>query len=366
MSVFMLECESVSEVGSSLSSLVSKISEISSSVNGYDTSCEDGFDFASAKSSIAANIEACASKVQNTAQLLENVVSSHSSLQASIASGNFSSSSSSATTSTTSASSNSGNTSQRRAGGVSSSRSSGGSSGSSYSGGGAGVSSGSYSGGTISTNYISSDSNFSPVSNANELSSSNAADVTQSVGLAASTILVLGLVDRDIANKDIDENDNPNKKEIIDTDKKIVKEIKNVKSSKVATNIDSIEYINSDGNTNEIIENIKYSKDGYGLIGSRHVISCDKSYGNVGDIITINKSDGTKIECVIGNVTAEKNKINFYVDKNNFDASKGGLNIAKNSVEIVNKGKISSSVISRTKLINDMEIEVLGEEKGVV
>ena len=51
MSVFMLECESVSEVGSSLSSLVSKISEISSSVNGYDTSCEDGFDFASAKSS---------------------------------------------------------------------------------------------------------------------------------------------------------------------------------------------------------------------------------------------------------------------------------------------------------------------------
>ena len=43
-----------------------------------------------------------------------------------------------------------------------------------------------------------------------------------------------------------------------------------------------------------------------------------------------------------------------------------GLNIAKNSVEIVNKGKISSSVISRTKLINDMEIEVLGEEKGVV
>ena len=210
MSVFMLECESVSEVGSSLSSLVSKISEISSSVNGYDTSCEDGFDFASAKSSIAANIEACASKVQNTAQLLENVVSSHSSLQASIASGNFSSSSSSATTSTTSASSNSGNTSQRRAGGVSSSRSSGGSSGSSYSGGGAGVSSGSYSGGTISTNYISSDSNFSPVSNANELSSSNAADVTQSVGLAASTILVPGLVDRDIPNKDIDENDNPN------------------------------------------------------------------------------------------------------------------------------------------------------------
>ena len=203
MSVFMLECESVSEVGSSLSSLVSKISEISSSVNGYDTSCEDGFDFASAKSSIAANIEACASKVQNTAQLLENVVSSHSSLQASIASGNFSSSSSSATTSTTSASSNSGNTSQRRAGGVSSSRSSGGSSGSSYSGGGAGVSSGSYSGGTISTNYISSDSNFSPVSNANELSSSNAADVTQSVGLAASTILVPGLVDRDIPNKDI-------------------------------------------------------------------------------------------------------------------------------------------------------------------
>ena len=41
------------------------ISNIGSSVKGYDTSCEDGFDFASAKSAIANNIEACTIKIEN-------------------------------------------------------------------------------------------------------------------------------------------------------------------------------------------------------------------------------------------------------------------------------------------------------------
>ena len=79
--VFILDCDPVSQVGSSLSGVASSISQISSSVHSYDTSCEDGFDFATAASSIASNIEASSIKVENTAKVIEKVVSTHTALQ---------------------------------------------------------------------------------------------------------------------------------------------------------------------------------------------------------------------------------------------------------------------------------------------
>lgn len=79
--VFILDCDPVSQVGSSLSGVASSISQISSSVHSYDTSCEDGFDFASAASAIASNIEATSVKVENTAKVIEKVVSTHTALQ---------------------------------------------------------------------------------------------------------------------------------------------------------------------------------------------------------------------------------------------------------------------------------------------
>lgn len=84
MSVFMLETEAVSSAASSINSLANEVSNLSSSVSGYDTACEDGFDFAGAKSVIASNLEACATKIQNTSKLMENVVNSHTQLQNSL------------------------------------------------------------------------------------------------------------------------------------------------------------------------------------------------------------------------------------------------------------------------------------------
>ena len=81
MALFMLDCDSVTSTGSTLDSVAKEITNIGSSVNGYDTSCEDGFDFASAKSAIASNIEACSVKVQNASKIVSTVVSSHTSLQ---------------------------------------------------------------------------------------------------------------------------------------------------------------------------------------------------------------------------------------------------------------------------------------------
>ena len=81
MSVFMLETEAASSAASSISSLSSEMANISSTVSGYDTSCEDGFNFAGAKGVIAGNLEACSVKIQNTAKVIETVVSSHTQLQ---------------------------------------------------------------------------------------------------------------------------------------------------------------------------------------------------------------------------------------------------------------------------------------------
>ena len=81
MALFMLDCDSVTATASSINTLVTQFSQLADSVNGYDTSCEDGFDFACGKAAIAANIEACTTKVQNTVKLVEGAVTAHTTLQ---------------------------------------------------------------------------------------------------------------------------------------------------------------------------------------------------------------------------------------------------------------------------------------------
>ena len=81
MAIFMLDCDSVTATASSINTLVTQFSQLADSVNGYDTSCEDGFDFAGGKAAIAANIEACTTKVQNTVKLVEGAVTAHTTLQ---------------------------------------------------------------------------------------------------------------------------------------------------------------------------------------------------------------------------------------------------------------------------------------------
>ena len=81
MALFMLDCDSVSATGSTIDSVAKEISNIGSSVSGYDTNCSDGFDFSSAKSAIVKNIEACSIKVQNASKIVSSVVTSHTDLQ---------------------------------------------------------------------------------------------------------------------------------------------------------------------------------------------------------------------------------------------------------------------------------------------
>lgn len=376
MAVFMLECDAVTEVGSSITSLVSKISDISSSVSGYDTSCEDGFDFASAKSAIASNIEACSSKVQNTAQLIENVVSSHTALQGSLkfdgssgssgasvggsSSSGFSTSGSSSTSGgQTSGSSNNvnsehstttNNSQKARSSSTTSSstRTSGSSNGgvsgstSGSSGGSAGGSGGGYS---IGSNSINSPT----VGSASSRTASNS--------VAGATVISGATAVAGSASKGNSSKGSESKKTNTTT-------TKSENRSETNTEISTVNHIKAGSTTNSIIDNIKYNKDGYGFIGSKHVISCDKSLGKIGDVITIKQPDGTKVECVIGKITNNKSAIGFYVNDSNFNSNKIINNITKGKVKIINKGQISSSVVSRTKILsNNKKIEVLGEER---
>ena len=343
MAVFMLETEALTSASSAISSLASQVNDVSSSINGYDTSCEDGFDFAGAKSVLASNVEACSTKITNTAVILENVVSAHTELQSSMkfdGSDNYSSSSS---TSTNGSSSSSGSSSS---GG---NYSGGGTSGGGYSGGGSysGVSS-SYSGGDYSGGYSGAAVSGTAVSGlvAGKVKDSNKDKVKERTGAASSK-------DKKETDKNKERNDS---------------ELTGILEYKVTTELKDINYayINSDKLTDkskELFNDATFNYDsntGYALVDGKYVIACDSTVGEVGDIIKFTQKDGNIVECVVGTNTvtdASKNVINFIVDKENW-ANKTPMSISENLINntttITNAGQYNvkpSGTI--TTLINE-------------
>lgn len=343
MAVFMLETEALTSASSAISSLASQVNDVSSSINGYDTSCEDGFDFAGAKSVLASNVEACSTKITNTAAILENVVSAHTELQSSMkfdGSDNYSSSSS---TSTNGSSSSSGSSSS---GG---NYSGGGTSGGGYSGGGSysGVSS-SYSGGDYSGGYSGAAVSGIAVSGlvTGKVKDSNKDKVKERTGAASSK----------------DEKETDKNKETNDS------ELTGILEEKVTTELKYVNYayINSDKVTDkskELFNDATFNYDsntGYALVDGKYVIACDSTVGEVGDIIKFTQKDGNIVECVVGTNTvtdASKNVINFIVDKENW-ANKTPMSISENLINntttITNAGQYNvkpSGTI--TTLINE-------------
>lgn len=285
MALFMLDCDSVTSTGSTLDSVAKEITNIGSSVNGYDTSCEDGFDFASAKSAIASNIEACSVKVQNASKIVSTVVSSHTSLQNQLIYGKKEEEK---------------KTQQRKTSGGGTSSGGG---GGYYSGGGGG---GSYSGGGGSYTGATT------------------------VGTTQSAL-------SDLTSDELEEL-----RKILDGEKSV--EVKTEVKKITCKPIDKEKLTDEE---KEILENenLVYNTDGYAMIGNRYVISCDKSFGKVGDAITFMREDGTSIDCVIGKVTedeASKNTVNFFVDPDKWKASNENnitIDLTKDIKKITNSGK---------------------------
>ena len=305
MAVFMIETESVSSSGDSIKTISSELSSISSNVSGYDVNCEDNFNFAGAKQVIAHNIEACVAKMNNTSKLIETVVSAHNNLQSQL---KFNKEKNSEDTG------KSGSVAYASSGNYSGS----------YSGsfGGSSHSSGGYSGGGYSGG-----SSFETLSSAGLVS-----------GGVASAL---------VGNANVSDN-----QKLTDG---ITSPLLNEKFLSVAYAAPNGKSLNEDAKKFLNDSNLLY-KGGYAMVDGRYVISCDSSYGKVGDIIRFTKNDGSIVECVIGvNTSSEKYKstLNFIVDKDNPPTSKSEFfeKIVENSSKIENVGNISGRTDSSVSTI---------------
>ena len=293
MAIFMIGTESVSSTGDSIKTISSELSSISSNVSGYDVNCEDNFNFSEAKQVIAHNIEACSTKMSNTSKLIETVVSSHNNLQSQL---KFNEEKSSEP------SDDSGDSSNHSPGNYS--NSSGNHSGGGSHSGRSSYSSGGYSGSLSSSGIVSSGITSAFVGSQNALDNQKISDGV------TSTLL-------------------------------------NDKFSSVAYAAPNENSLNDDAKKFLNNGNLTY-KDSYAMIDGRYVISCDSSYGKVGDIIRFTKKDGNVVECVIGvNTSSDKYKstLNFIVDKDNPPASRTEFfeKIVENSSKIENIGNVNSN-----------------------
>lgn len=264
MSLFSLETSALDSASSSVQSLASQVRSISSNVSGYDTSCEDGFNFDSAKSVIASNIEACAVKMENTANLLETVSSSHTNLQNSMKFTPGGSGGGSNGSSGGGSNGSSGGSSNGSSGGGSNGSSGGGSNGSSGGGGGYAPPVG------LATGVVPAIAPMAPVSEKTEEE-----DVKNRVGVVDTKISSTGyaVIDKELTTE-----------------------------SKALFADSKFDY-----------------KEGYATIGDSFVIACDSSVGQVGDVIEFKQKDGTVVHGVIGVSTHEKSnadKLYFLVDQN--------------------------------------------------
>ena len=311
MSVFILETDAASSAASSISSLSTEVANIGSSVSGYDTSCEDGFNFAGAKSVIAGNLEACSVKISNTAKVIESVVSQHTALQNQLkfqdpsqaqngtnTNGTNTSGTNTGGTDTSGTNTSGTNTSGNYTGGNDNS-------GGYYPSGGGGYDDGGYDGG---------------------------GDVT------------------------IPE---PTPTEEVQVDKK----------GEVKAKLDKIGYAYADeenlsDETKKLLrdQQFNYDENGYAMIGSRYVITCDSSIANVGDVLRFQQKDGNVVDCVVGVTTVSekyKNAINFIVDKNATGVKVTDVtkNLLADNTKITNVGSL-------TDVRRDDLVQLLQESSG--
>ena len=292
MSTFMLETSDVESAASSLKQVSSNISNISSSVSGYDTTCEDGFDFASAKNVIASNIEACSIKVTNTANLLTAVVEAHTDVQNKLAnSGNNNSNTNSNTGGNNKNRGTSSNTSSNRT----------------YSGG-----------------YSSGGSSYS-----------SGGGYSASIPVATTTI-----------NKPKEE-----KKKEEQTKEKEDKKVVTVNANLSKVGYACVDFSKLSEESKKVMEdgNLKYDKNGYAKIKNRYIVAVDSSIGKVGDVLRFTQKDGTIIEAIIGVATINqnnKNNISFIVSsyqQSNFVASDFSKKLLENNEKIENYGNYTEA-----------------------
>lgn len=308
MAIFMLDCDSVTSSASSINSLVTQFSQLADSVNGYDTSCEDGFDFAGGKVAIAANIDACTTKVQNTVKLVEGVVTSHTALQNSFTidqNGSSSSETQNKQTGTNTTGTNTNTTGTNSTG------------------------TNTYTTGTntngTNTNGTNNSGSYYTSSGGNNSSSNGGgsygggsyyagAGAAVGAGAAASTTTQTTTGPVDVTNK-INAVD------------------------QVTVDVDKLD----PENKTQFITGMTYNQAGYATFEDKYVIVCDTTLAKVGDNIIFTKPDGTKIDCVVGAVVdysqEYKGNVSFIVNNTWNAQGANNLTFDLKNMTIMNNGQ---------------------------
>ena len=319
MSLFMLETEMASSGAEQITSVANQVSNLSSTVGSYDVSCEDGFDFATARGVLAKNLEACTIKMQNTSKIIESVVSNHTELQNGL---KFDS-----PTETEGLEDAADDGDDDNLGDYDDSGYGGGYYGGGYDSGG----------GAAPAVAIPS---VTPLAD----------DEKDDVELDESTEF-----DGEEGDEDIRES---------------------YENGIVTTPLTSSGYaylepdlINDETKKFISDSNFLYDEDGYARHGDYYVISCDTSVGKVGDIIQFKQKDGTVVDCMVGvNTTSDKFKgsVNFIVKKDatQFKALDFTKTLISNNETVTNISRVEDS--TKVEAVEMPNVTPIGDETATI
>lgn len=342
MAKFLLETDAVSSAASAISKTESNVTDAASTISGWDTSNEDGFNFDGAKSIISSNVEAIASKIKNVASALNIVVDSHTELQNSlrldaeaVAKDNKSNEAKNEESSTNNTGYNP-SVGTTPSGGYSSSASTSSSSGyrSSYNPGSSSRSS--------TPSSSSSKPKLAPVipvaPNVKEKQERDEAAKEKAKKIVKPKTTPEVTPEETTKPEVVKEPETEQipKTEDVQTENPTVEDVSYAVPKQEQLSEESIELFNNE---------VSYDESGYSKIGDRYVIAADTSLGQVGDVVRFTDQSGQTTECVIGvNTVTEsnKNKMYFLVEENKTSVSPININTDITSSTIENLGNYQS------------------------
>ena len=326
MSLFMLETETASSGASQINSVGTQVSNLGSTVGGYDISCEDGFDFGTARGVLANNIEACATKMQNTSKIIESVVSSHTELQNAL---KFDSPDD---TDRLDDVEDDGDKDE-----------------------------------DVGDNPDEYDGGYSPTGGGYD-----GGGAASALSAGAATLAELSDKDLEEAKDDVELIPEEESEVTQETDIGVI----DTKLTSSGYAYLENEYINDD--TKTFISDSKYSYDenGYARYGDYYVISCDSSFGKVGDVVQFKQKDGSVVDCIIGVNTSSdrfKGAVNFIVkqDPTQVKPLDFTRTLVSNNDVATNLGNVNSMDASKlevtpdTTTVNSVNPETTGTDTTV-
>lgn len=338
MAIFKMNTSELTSASSSISKEASSISNVVDSINGYDVSCEDDFNFAGAKAALAANAEACYNKVLNTAKLIDLCAESHMDLQNKLTTmpdpeaEEQSESETDTGTPVDSGPSYAGPTysnpgSPRRTSG-----------GSQHKTGSSSTPSPSTPQQTVDTEDNISNTPYVDTIMSDEEAEGDLDQLTNTPTETETTDTTTAPVDTSSEETPATDTGTTTTAPV-DTSSETTTSVDN-SSSQVVSTVEAPTTMTED--TAKVFNNSNFSYDsnGYAKLGDNYVISCNESIGKVGDQITLTSNNGETINCVVGN-NVNTDGINMVVNNNTYSANSGTIvnNFTNNISSVKNEGQ---------------------------